>query len=322
MAELISAEDDESRRAALRQLHGAVAGEVTRLREQLLDFVARVEAALDFEEGEIPDDLPSPVQIAASGRRYPGTGGTSRRNAGAAQGIVRGVRRAANSGKSSIFNYLLDFERSIVAPFPGTTRDYIEERSVIGGTSITLIDTAGLRATDDSSKPKGSAGASSRSRRPKSSSSSWMAQNHITRTTTGCSISHPPVRRSSSSARAISLPHRPGRCALPGGDLAMFTLSSVTGEGFPDFIAALTSRCRAAIQAADPSARTERPAPDALERAADTWKPPPDMPVQATGSSTGWRSSSWPRSALGEITGQTATEEILERIFSRFCVGK
>ena len=65
VAELICAEDDESRRAALRQLHGSVASEIRRLREQLLDLVARVDAALDFEEGETSEDLPSPTQVAS-----------------------------------------------------------------------------------------------------------------------------------------------------------------------------------------------------------------------------------------------------------------
>ncbi len=106
VAELICAEEDESRRAALRQLQGAVTGEVNRLREQLLDLVARVEAALDFEEGEIPDDLPSPSQIALTCRRYPATGGTSRRGGRRTQGGQRGVRGPSQLWKIKYFQLL------------------------------------------------------------------------------------------------------------------------------------------------------------------------------------------------------------------------
>ena len=106
--------------------------------------------------------------------------------------------------------------------------------------------------------------------------------------------------------------------------MAMFTLSTVTGEGFPEFIAALTSRCRAAGQpaghsAASPNIRHR----DALERAAGHL----DTAAAQAGSGEGFLDRLATElqdalAALGEITGQTATEEILERIFSRFCVGK
>ena len=84
-------------------------GEVGRLRERLLDLVARVEAALDFEEGEIPGRLPSPGQIDGAGRRHPAAGGTRRRTAGATGESASRSPGRANSGKSSIFNYLLRF---------------------------------------------------------------------------------------------------------------------------------------------------------------------------------------------------------------------
>jgi tRNA modification GTPase len=106
--------------------------------------------------------------------------------------------------------------------------------------------------------------------------------------------------------------------------LAMFALSAVTGEGFPDFIAALTSRCRAASQAGDSSVT----APSIRHRAAlELAAGHLDTAVEQVRSSDGLLDRSALEllaalTALGEITGQTATEEILERIFSRFCVGK
>jgi tRNA modification GTPase len=325
VAELICAEDDATRRAALRQLHGAVAGEVNRLRERLLDLVANVEAALDFEEGEIPDDLPSPAQVDS-------LAGDIRQlavRAGGAAGVPGAISVAfagrANSGKSSIFNYLLNFKRSIVAPVPGTTRDYIEERSMIGGASVTLIDTAGLRATFDAVEAEG----------VRRSIKRIEDAGIVILVLDGSEPNHPddgclfdlaldrsPIVVVSKSDLPLRLDPDTFRTRTTG--LAMFTLSAVTGAGFPDFIAALTSRCQAAGQVAGFS--TAAPGlrhRDALERAAGHL----DAAALQARSGDGFLDQMALEllaalAALGEITGQAATEEILERIFSRFCIGK
>jgi tRNA modification GTPase len=325
VAELICAEDDEARRAALRQLHGTVTGEINRLRELLLDFVVRVEAALDFEEGEIPDDLPSPSQIQLLAGAIRQLAARTSGRAGGHGGICVAFAGRANSGKSSIFNYLLNFDRSIVAPSPGTTRDYIEERSVIGGASITLIDTAGLHTTDDLVEAQGvsrsiqrinDAGIvilvldGSEPNHPDDSTLFDLASN--------CT----PMVISSKSDLPLLLDHEVIRSRMTG--LPIFALSVVTGEGFPDFIAALASRCRAASQSSDPSASSANIRHrEALERVAGHL----DTAAEQAHSGEGFLDRmalelQAALAALGEITGQTATEEILERIFSRFCVGK
>ena len=325
VAELISAEDDESRRAALHQLHGAVGAEVNRLRAQLLDLVAGVEVALDFEEGEIPGDLPSPMlleSLAGDIRQF-----AARANgaAGDHRGISVTFAGRANSGKSSIFNYLLNFERSIVAPTPGTTRDYIEERSVIGGATVTLIDTAGLRTTDDIVESEGV-------RR-----SIRLIENSgiVIIVLDGSQPNHPDddklfaLAANSSSIVVISksdLPLRidPEVVHSRTPELPLFTISAVTGEGIPDLIATITARCRAISHAPGPavSAPNIRHR-EALERTAGHL----DIAADHARSGNGFLDQmalelGAALSSLGEITGQAATEEILERIFSRFCVGK
>ncbi len=325
VVELICAEDHDSRRGALRQLHGAVAGEVNRLRNQLLDLVARVETALDFEEGEIPDDLPSPTcidslagdlrQLAAQGNSAVSTPG----------GVSVAFVGRANSGKSSIFNYLLDFERSLVAPFPGTTRDYIEERYLIGGAAVTLIDTAGLRMTNDRVEAEGVRRSIKRiddaaivilvldGSEPNHRDDKWLF---------GLTANRSPMVIISKCDLPMRIDPDVYRSETAG--LALFTLSAVTGAGFPDFIAALASRCHAVVQVADhsvvaPNVRHRA----ALESAAGHLC---TAAVQARAGNVFFDQMALELhlalAALGEITGQTVTEEILERIFSRFCVGK
>lgn len=325
VAELISAEDDRSRRAALGQLRGEVADEINRLRERLLDLAARIEAAIDFEEGEIPDDLPTPreVESLAGDIRLLVLRGGDASGGHARVGIALAGR--ANSGKSSIFNYLLNRERSIVAPVPGTTRDYIEERSLVGGASVTLIDTAGIRATDDAVEAEG----------VRRSVQRIGEAGIVVLVFDGSEPNHPddgrlfelaagrsPIVVISKSDLPLRLDLEVVRRLLAGQTL--FTLSAVTGDGFSDFIAALTARCTVAGSApgSAPIALNLRHR-DALERAVQHL----DKAAGHNRSGGGFidRAALEIRAALealGEITGLTATEDILERIFSRFCVGK
>lgn len=325
VAELICAEDTESRRAALRQLHGAVSDEVNCLREQLLDFVARTEAALDFEEGEIPDDLPSPTHLDSLAATIRKLAASASGAAGARKGIGIAFAGRANSGKSSIFNYLLNYERSIVAPAPGTTRDYIEAPSLIGGASVTLIDTAGLRTTDDAVEAEG----------VRRSVQRIKDADIVILVLDGSEPNHPDDGRlfdlalNRSPLVIISKSDLPVRIdpeifRSQAADLATFTLSAVTGEGFPDFMGALTSRCRTFSPSVEPAAtvpnirhrvaleRTARHLETAAEQARSGHGFLDQLALELNAALT----------TLGEITGQAATEEILERIFSRFCVGK
>jgi tRNA modification GTPase len=243
--------------------------------------------------------------------------------------VPNGVRVAiagrANSGKSSIFNYLLDFERSIVTPAPGTTRDYIEERSLIGGASVTLIDTAGVRETDDPAEAEG----------VRRSIERIECSTVVVLVIDGSEPFHPeegllfdrvsgraPLVVLSKNDLPLRLDPDALRALAVGSDV--FALSTVTGAGFPDFIAALASRCKAAGETDGQSAYVPNLRHrDALARTALHL----DAAALQARSPGGYLDRvalelQAALAALGEMTGQTATEEILERIFSRFCVGK
>jgi tRNA modification GTPase len=148
--DLIAAQTLEQARVAAQQMGGAIAHRVTPAKGELLHLIALLEAGMDFASGELDDvEIVPPAQIAA------GIGSVERPLAELAASFRRGqlLRHGAaialigppNAGKSSLFNRLLERERAIVTPLPGTTRDTVEESLALGGIPLRLIDTAGLR---------------------------------------------------------------------------------------------------------------------------------------------------------------------------------
>jgi tRNA modification GTPase len=148
---LISAESEAGRRLALRQLQGDLSRRVEQAKSAVMGALARIEASIDFPEEEVPPPDPTELAQLLDEARYT----IDQLLEGAERGrIVReGLRIALvgrpNVGKSSLLNALLGTERAIVTSFPGTTRDTIEERASIGGIPVQLVDTAGLTPSSD-----------------------------------------------------------------------------------------------------------------------------------------------------------------------------
>lgn len=148
---LINAESDAGRRLALRQLQGDLSDRVQRARADVLAALVRIEASIDFPEEEVPP----PDLAELGGFIEEAQAQISDLLAGADRGrlLREGLRVVLigrpNVGKSSLLNALLRTERAIVTPIPGTTRDTVEERATIGGVVLHLVDTAGLTPTDD-----------------------------------------------------------------------------------------------------------------------------------------------------------------------------
>lgn len=149
--DLIHAKTELSLRAANEQLNGGLSVEIGRIRERLISLVASVEAGIDFPEEDIEtmpdksaaDDLEGligEIDRLVSGFEY---GRVMR------EGIAAAIVGRPNVGKSSLLNALLEQDRAIVTEIPGTTRDVIEEYLNISGAAIRIIDTAGIRSTAD-----------------------------------------------------------------------------------------------------------------------------------------------------------------------------
>ncbi|HNP79038.1 MAG TPA: tRNA uridine-5-carboxymethylaminomethyl(34) synthesis GTPase MnmE [Cyclobacteriaceae bacterium] len=151
VADLINSETDNARQAALNQMRGGFSNEIQKLREELIHFASLIELELDFGEEDVEfakrDDLRKLIE------RMQGFLRTLIDSFRAGNVIKNGVPTVIagkpNAGKSTLLNLLLKEEKAIVSDIPGTTRDVIEDEIVLGGINFRFIDTAGLRDTTD-----------------------------------------------------------------------------------------------------------------------------------------------------------------------------
>lgn len=151
VAELIAAPTESGLGFAGRKLSGAFSREIKRLREQLLSLKAAISADLDFPDEQL--ESLGPAEVCSSIREVRSTllgllENFSRYNC-LRQGALVVLAGRVNAGKSSLLNRLLGRSRAIVTPFPGTTRDYLEEMVNLRGLPVRLVDTAGSRAAPD-----------------------------------------------------------------------------------------------------------------------------------------------------------------------------
>jgi tRNA modification GTPase len=315
VALLAEAATDGAVDAALSALAGRPSAEVAAARETLLDALAEVEASLDFEGGDgvVADPGGALPALEALEARMDAWLDAARAGRPALAGYRVVLAGAPNAGKSSLFNALLGRDRAIVHDLPGTTRDVVTEAVVLGGAVVVLTDTAGLRDAPGHVEAEGVHRARAAVR--DADLVLELADRDLPESLPESEAAVPTVRVRT-------------KCDLDDGPspaaAGVFRTSAATGEGVDALrrtiaarAAEATRRGRAAglvvagerqVEAAGGALQRLRAAIRGLEG---------DVPLEVVASDL--------RGALahlGAVDGREVTEEVLDRIFRRFCVGK
>ena len=313
LADLIDAETEAQRRQARRQASGVLGELYESWRGRLMRRLAYVEAAIDFPDEELPENILLDAQSDILGLEQEFTQHLDDGKLGERlrSGIEVAILGPPNAGKSSLMNALAGRDAAIVSETAGTTRDVVEVRLDLAGFPVVLSDTAGLREVEEGVEAEGIRRARERGR-------SADIRVVVLDASTGSIVGDPlyVAEDSFTILNKIDI----GRCdVLPvEGDLGIFRLSVRTGEGIEDFILALTKAVRNRYDGGDTPvitrARHREAVAECLEslRRAKTARLPELM---AEDLRLGMR-------ALGRITGTFDVEDLLDIVFRDFCIGK
>ncbi|WP_375456155.1 tRNA uridine-5-carboxymethylaminomethyl(34) synthesis GTPase MnmE [uncultured Methylobacterium sp.] len=311
VADLIEAETEAQRLQALRQLDGALGRRVAAWRAEAIDCLAASEAALDFsDEGDV-DDMALDAAVFDRARRLRDAIAQALADGRRGERLREGFRVVLagppNAGKSTLLNALSRRDAAIVSAVPGTTRDAIEVRLDLGGLPVLLIDTAGLREPADPVEAEGIA----RTRRRIADADLVLLLVPPDADGAEAGPASGRILRVRTKADLGAGPHADGS----GIDLAV---SARTGEGLPALLEGIEAEAGAALGRGDALITRERHR-DALTRCAAHLDrvagatPMPELVAEDLRLAA---------RALGEVGGHVGVEEVLDRLFSGFCIGK
>ena len=317
--ELSGALCETAREDALARLSGALSSRLSAIRKACLDLLADIEARLDYPEDEGPEGEGAvraglEAMVASLIELSEGYAGARLRRDGAL--VVLAGR--PNAGKSSLFNFLVREERAIVSPEPGTTRDWIEAWMDLGGYALRLVDTAGLRESGEGIEAEGV-------RRSLGLVSNADLLVYLVDGVTGLSVADENFLASRPNAFKVWNKVDAAECSfVPSGWIG---LSARRGEG----IHTLEKKILASLGAKLPEAPRRKETQVGL--AGERQKFLVDRALSSVRQAVAFLESGAPLDALalevreaasfiGEITGEILGDEVLEKIFGSFCLGK
>ena len=320
--DLIDAETPAAARNAAAQLDGGLRRLLEPVQEALLEITSRFYAVVDYPDEDIEDIGPEEIATSLSAAESALTRllGTAQRGKILKRGIRTAIVGRPNAGKSSLLNALAGYERAIVTDIPGTTRDTVEESVLCGGVQLRLIDTAGIRETEDTVEKLGV----ERSRAAMDSADLVLA---VVDGTQGMTPEDQALLEAAAKHKAwvLVLSKRdlsPSQYTGPLSPAAVVSLSSVTGQGLEELEAVIAGLFPVGSAADAGTLLTDARQEEAVRRAAAAVGRAKEALEAGFTPDAILTDAEEALEAIGELTGRTAKEEIVGRIFSRFCVGK
>jgi tRNA modification GTPase len=336
--DLIAAQTLDQARVAAQQMGGAISQRVTPAKGALLHLIALLEAGMDFASGELDDvDIVPPAQIAAAiasvHEPLAELAASFRRGQLLRNGAAIALIGPPNAGKSSLFNRLLERERAIVTPLPGTTRDTVEESLSLGGIPLRLIDTAGLRDGAGQSEAIDIAEQQGIARSHEALADAdlvllihdatqpiTVAESRVAALLAAPGVARPhlvvynKVDLLAADTAATPSEHEP--------EVDAIRTSALTGEGLPQLRDAILAQLGASGALAESGALNNLRQQEAVSAT-----------LAALSAAAAANDSGLPHElilmdlhtalrALDSLTGATTPDDILARIFSTFCIGK
>jgi tRNA modification GTPase len=314
--DLIHADTDRQRRQALRQLKGHLGERAESWRRQIIDSAALVAAGIDFsDEADVPTELIAPAMtaIAALKAKIEQALAAAGRSERLRDGLVVAIAGPPNAGKSTLLNRVARREAAIVSPHAGTTRDVIEVHLDLAGYPVTLLDTAGVRATDDPVEQEGVRRAVARA----------AAADLVLWLVDPAAAPAPfPVPEAGAPVWVIHTKADLGvRDGVAGpAPMAEFRLSAARGDGVNDLIGALIGYAERFFGAGESALISRSRHRTLLRETADALGR--SLAARELGDELVAEELRLASHALGRLTGRVDVEDILEVIFRDFCIGK
>jgi tRNA modification GTPase len=330
LADLIAAETPAQRRQAFRQLKGLIGDRAEAWRRRLIEALALVEARIDFsDEADVPEDLILPALHAVRQLRdeIAGVLADGSRGERLRDGLVVAIAGPPNAGKSTLFNRLARREAAIVSPYAGTTRDVIEVHLDLDDYPVTLLDTAGIRESDEPVEQEGVRRALERA--AMADLALWV----IDGSAVGRTADRAPLEFAGSPVwlveNKIDLVQADAAAGVKEAgvpkreDKGRYSISAANGAGVGALIAALAKFARDYFSSAESGLVTRTRHRRALEDTVAALDR--SLAEAAEGGGREELIAEELRAAattLGRLTGRVDVEDILDVIFRDFCIGK